>query len=145
MSAAQSLDALITRWDDLDTNARAKALRLAKRSAHPHPAFPSLRRIARELGWPLQFEADLHIHDRRALASADPATRFVWSIGPTGTHLSWCAHKGIDSARSFALYLEGERPRSYLWDGRDLIALTPTELPHILMGREWRPDGVYHA
>jgi hypothetical protein len=133
-------------WDQQNDTERTRTLASVRRSGtkHAHPAWALIRSEARALGWPEAFEADLYIHDHRALArvlvtkEASKAP-FLWAVGRCGTQLTWIATEpfGERESREHVLYLESERPRMFYWDGATLRSCTPHEAINVLCGRAW--------
>lgn len=115
-------------WDMQNEDERRKTVASAKRAGvrHPHPAWRPILEAARALGWPSLFEADLYVHDRRTLVKTPHDQRFVWAIGPTGTHILWGESRGWMQSKtaSYVRAVADMRPEFFAWDGKSLQRTT---------------------
>jgi hypothetical protein len=119
-----------TPWSQQSADERRATVRAAMRlgAKHVHPAWALMHAKAYELRLPRSFQADLFVHDRRALEDAAHDARFVWAIFEAGTYFHWIARKGdrrmrSDEAHGAASYLESERAHIFEWEGTALAQI----------------------
>ena len=113
-------------WDSQTEGEKRATVAARKRlgTRHKHAAWRLMLGVARKLGFPRSFEADLYVHDRDTLASmAGTDEPFFWAIGETGTQLALPLQRGdgsfgraglLEYVRSWPTY---GRPHVYVWDG----------------------------
>ncbi len=131
-------------WDLQSDDEKRATTAAAKRRgvrACSHPAWPAIVREARAHGWPAAFEADLYVHDVRALTGIPHDRPFVWALGYCGTHIIWRDETAGRStyAESYVRAVGESRPRMWRWDGVELRAVSH-EGAHAFLARDDRHD-----
>jgi|GEM_PF-1349297 len=101
-------------------------------------AYQALKAEARRVGFPEYYRADLTTHDRNALSRRDAPAQFGWVLRRCGTHL-WPPTAEAAELVQAILHMDRQKggedePHFYWYDGRQLVAVTPPQLVHLLTG-----------